>query len=114
MKDDATEEWRRAMLDAHDAAVSVMMRGLAIQRAFLSGDWTGGAEMQRMVSEKIVAAHQGLAEATRASLREAATPPTTAKAAGKAAKRLAKAATKPARKKARANARRLAKPKKKR
>lgn len=114
MKADATEEWRRAMLDAHDAAVTVMMRGLAIQRAILSGDWTGGAEMQRMVSEKVVAAHQGIAEATRASLREAMTPPATPKAAAKAAKRVVKAAAKPARKKVRTNARWLTKPKKKR
>jgi hypothetical protein len=107
-------ELQRAMLDAHDAAVTIMMRGFAIQRAFLRGDWTGGPEAQSMVIEKVEAAQQGLRAAAVESLKQAVRSPRSAKGAPKAAARVAKAAAKPARKKAHANARRLTKAKKKR
>lgn len=82
-----------------------------MQRAFLSGDFSGGVEAQRMVTEKIIAAQQGFFAAAMASAGEMANPPRTEKQVEKSVAKIVKAATKPAVKKVRANAKRLTKPK---
>jgi hypothetical protein len=111
---DPYADWRRAFLEAHDAGVTMLMRALSIQRAFLRGDLTGGPEAQSMVTEKIIAAQQGLGEAALASLKSLAEPPETPAAATAVAKKIARAAMKPAKKKVRDNAARLTRAKKKR
>ncbi|NJM35581.1 MAG: hypothetical protein HC850_13760 [Rhodomicrobium sp.] len=69
---DPFSDWRRAWLEAHDAGVTILMRALSIQRAFLRGDFTGGPETRSMVAEKLIAAQQGMGEATLASLKSIA------------------------------------------
>ncbi|NWG91200.1 MAG: hypothetical protein HXY21_01645 [Parvularculaceae bacterium] len=73
---DPFQDWRRAWLEAHDAGVTILMRALSIQRALLRGDLSGGPEAQSMVTEKIIAAQQGMGGAALASLRSLARPPT--------------------------------------
>jgi hypothetical protein len=111
---DPYADWRRAFLEAHDAGVTMLMRALSIQRAFLRGDLTGGPEAQSMVTEKIIAAQQGLGEAALASLKSLAEPPATPAAATAVAKKIVRASMKPAKKKVRDNAARLTRAKKKR
>lgn len=101
------DDFRRAMLLAHDAASTIAMRTLAMQRAFLAGDFSGGVEAQRMVTEKILAAQQGFFAAAIASAGELAAPPVTKRQAEASAARIVSAAAKPAAKKVRANAKRL-------
>jgi hypothetical protein len=93
--------------------VTILMRALSIQRAFLRGDYTGGPETRSMVAEKVIAAPQGMSDAALASLRSLARPPLSPAATVEAVKTIARAATKSASKKVRSNAARLTRTKNK-
>lgn len=99
--------WRRAFLDAHDAATTIAMRGFAIQRAVINGDPTGGPEARSMVAEKVFAMQQGCIAAAFATTENLMRPVLSVDDARRAATRVQDAAAAPALRAVRANAKRL-------
>lgn len=99
--------WVDGMIAANAAALTISVRTFRMQRAFLAGDFTGGAEAHRMVIEKIVAAQKGAIAAGVALAAIAITPPRTVRSAQARVRGAAAASLGPGYRKARSNARRL-------
>jgi hypothetical protein len=106
-RNDPFSLWFEAAAAMNAAALTIAMRTLKLQQAWLSGDLSGGPEGSRMVMEKIIAAQTGAVRMAFAAASMALTPPQSAKAAQRRTGAIVAAGVRPGFKKARANARRL-------
>ena len=106
-RNDPLSLWFETALAMNAAALTIAVRTMKLQQAWLAGDLTGGPEASRMVIEKIAAAQAGAMRAGLAMASMAIAPPRTAKGLRAKTAAAVAAGARPGFRKARANARRL-------